>query len=128
MKRILKTYPLTLSVLAAIVFLSMFNPPQTGLDTINGIDKIAHICMYGGLELVIWFDYVRHHDMVEWKKMLLWGIIAPIAFGGAIELAQANLTEYRGGDWLDLAADTAGVLGGLAVGYWVIRPLFSKSR
>lgn len=128
MKRILRTYPLTLLVLAAIVFLSMFNPPQTGLDTVKGIDKIAHICMYGGLELIIWFDYVRHHDTVLWRKMLLWGILAPIAFGGLMELSQAFLTEYRGGDWLDLAADTIGVLGGLAFGYWVIRPLFGKHR
>lgn len=127
MIRLLKTYPLTLLVLTAIVFLSMFNPPQTELNSINGIDKIAHICMYGGLELVIWFDYVRHHDTIEWKKMLVWGIVAPMLFGGVIELAQAYLTKYRGGDWLDLAADIAGVLGGLAFGYWVIRPLLRRN-
>ena len=113
-------------VIAAILFLSLFNPPQTKLDEIENIDKIAHVCMYGGLELVIWIEYLRHHSNLNWVKILMFGIIAPIALGGLMEVAQMMLTEERSGDWLDFIADAAGVLAGTAIGYFAIRTLFRK--
>lgn len=127
MKRILRTYPLTLLVLAAILFLSLFNPPESDLGSVKGIDKIAHICMYGGLELVLWFEYLRHHDILDRTKLIWLAIIAPVAYSGAMELAQLFLTDYRSGEWADLAANTIGVLAGNAAGYWIIRP-YLKSR
>lgn len=122
----IRKYPLSLLVIAAILFLSLFNPPQTKLDKIDNIDKIAHICMYGGLELVIWFEYLRHHNNLNWLKILLFGIIAPIMLGGLMELAQMQLTQGRSGEWSDLIADTVGVLAGAAVGYYAIRLFFRK--
>lgn len=122
----IRKYPLSLLVIAAILFLSLFNPPQTKLDNIDNIDKIAHICMYGGLELVIWFEYLRHHNNLNWLKILLFGIIAPIMLGGLMELAQMQLTQGRSGEWSDLIADTVGVLAGAAVGYYAIRLFFRK--
>ena len=53
--------------------------------------------------------------------MVLLGIIAPIALGGAMELAQALLTENRSGDWMDLIADAVGVMAGAAVGCLALR-------
>lgn len=127
MKRIFKTYPLTVLVLAAILFLSLFNPPETDLGHIKGIDKLAHMCMYGGLELVLWFEYLRHHGELDKKKLIWFAIIAPIAYGGTMELSQMFLTDYRSGEWTDMVANTLGVLTGNAVGYWIIRPVL-KSR
>ena len=112
MIRFIRRYPLSLLVIAAILFLSLFNPPKTRLDSISFIDKIAHVCMYGGLEIVIWFEYLRHHTALNPIRMVLLGIIAPIALGGAMELAQALLTENRSGDWMDLIADAVGVMAG----------------
>lgn len=122
----IRKYPLSLLVIAAILFLSLFNPPQTKLDKISNIDKIAHVCMYGGLELVIWFEYLRHHKNLNWNRILLFGIIAPIALGGLMELAQMKLTQGRSGEWADLIADAIGVLAGTAVGYFAIRLLLNK--
>lgn len=127
MKRIIRTYPLTLLVLATILFLSLFNPPESDLGSIKGIDKIAHICMYGGLELVLWFEYLKHHNELDKNRLIWFAVIAPIAFSGTMELAQLFLTDYRSGDWADLVANTIGVLAGNAVGYWGIRPVL-KSR
>ncbi len=123
MIRIIRKYPLSLLVIAAIVFLSLFNPPKTKLDTVTYIDKIAHVCMYGGLELIIWLEYLRHHAGLEKVKIILLGIIAPIALGGAMEIAQALLTDNRSGDWIDLIADTVGVLAGAAIGYYALRKI-----
>ena len=128
MIRFIRKYPLSLLVIATILFLSLFNPPKTQLDPIKGIDKIVHLCMYGGLELVIWIEYLRHHDNLNWVKILFLGILAPIALGGIMEIAQMELTEKRSGEWLDLMADAIGVLIGAAVGYFAIQTIFRKKK
>ena len=126
MIRFFRKYPFSLLVIATIVFLSLVNPPKTKLDTITFIDKIAHVCMYGGLELVIWFEYLRHHTELDKMKIILLGIIAPIALGGAMEIAQAKLTDTRSGDWIDLIADAIGVLAGAAISYFVLRKIVTR--
>ena len=126
MIKFIRKYPFSLLVIAAIVFLSLFNPPKTKLDTVSFIDKIAHVCMYGGLELVIWIEYLRHHANLDRVRIITLGIIAPIALGGVMELAQAFLTQNRSGDWFDLVADTVGVLAGAAIGYFLLRRIISR--
>jgi len=124
----IRKYPLSLLVILTILFLSLFNPPKTRLNDVTNIDKIVHVCMYGGLELVIWIEYLRHHSNLNWVKILVLGIIAPIILGGLLELAQMYLTQKRSGEWADLIADTAGVLIGAAVGYFAIQTIFKKKR
>lgn len=126
MKAFLKKYPLSLLIIAAVIFLSLFNPPKTKLDTVTYIDKIAHFVMYGGLELVIWFEYLRSHSRIEPKKVILLAIAAPIVLGGLIELAQMYLTAKRSGEWADFAADSIGVLLGAVLGYYVLKRWFLK--
>ena len=128
MIRFIRKYPFSLLVIAAIVFLSLFNPPETKLDTVSFIDKIAHVCMYGGLELVIWIEYLRHHASLDRVRIITLGIIAPIALGGVMELAQAFLTQNRSGDWIDLVADTIGVLAGAAIGFFLLRRIISRKE
>ena len=82
--------------------------------------------MYGGLELVIWIEYLRHHDNLNWIKILLLGIIAPVILGGLMEIAQMYLTQNRSAEWADFIADTIGVLVGAAIGYFAIRTIFKK--
>lgn len=124
----LRTYPLTLTVVAAICYLSFFTPPETDGIEIPYIDKLVHLCMYGGLCLVIWFEYLRHHRNISFKRMLTGGIIAPTLMSGCIELIQEYCTENRGGDWADLAANITGVISAAIIGYYVLRPFFNKRR
>ena len=126
MIRFIKKYPLSLLTIVAILFLSLFNPPKTKLDNVSNIDKIAHVCMYGGLELIIWIEYLRHHTNLNWIKILFLGIIFPIVLGGILEVAQMKLTLNRSGEWTDFLADGIGVLIGAAVGYFAIRTIFRK--
>ena len=122
----LKKYPLTWTVITAILYLSFFKPPQTDMETIPGIDKLVHTCMYGGLCFMLWIEYLRIHRTINRYKMLIGGILLPIALSGTIELLQAYCTEHRGGDWLDFAANTLGVLLAALVGYYILRPLMWK--
>ena len=55
----LKRYPLSILVIAAIVYLSFFKPPQTSISEIKNIDKIVHICMYCGLTVILWTEHIR---------------------------------------------------------------------
>ena len=128
MIKFIRKYPLSLLIIATIVFLSLFNPPKTKLETISFIDKIAHVCMYGGLELVIWIEYLRNHSRLDKIKMIILGITAPVFLGGAMEIAQAVLTDNRSGDWVDLVADAIGVLAGAAVGYFVLRHIIPRKE
>ena len=104
----LKKYPLTLLTIAVIFYLSFFKPPQTDMETIPGIDKLVHTCMYGGLCFLLWIEYLRIHRNINRLRMLIGGIILPILLSGAIELMQTYCTEHRGGDWIDFAANSLG--------------------
>ena len=124
----LKKYPLSLCIVAAIFYLSFFTPPQTDMEEIPGIDKLVHTCMYGGLCLVIWFEYLRSRRSINFPKVWIWGIIAPILMSGAIELMQAYCTENRGGEWRDFAANSLGAVLAALVGYNILRPLMWKKK
>ena len=122
----LKKYPMTLLVILVICYLSFFKPPQTEMETIPGIDKLVHTCMYGGLCFLLWVEYLRTHRELNSRKMFWGGIILPIAMSGIIELLQSYCTEYRGGDWVDFAANSLGVILAAMVGYYLLRPLIWK--
>ena len=124
----LKKYPLTWLVIVTILYLSFFKPPQTNMEEIPGIDKLVHICMYGGLCLLIWIEYLRAHRTIHCWKIAIGGIVIPILFSGSIEIMQSYCTEHRGGDWLDLVANTIGVILAALVGNYILRPIIWKSK
>ena len=115
MLQYLKKYPFSLCVILAILYLSFFTPPKTDLGEIPGFDKFAHTAMYGGLCLVIWFEYLRSHRSLNATKMCIWGFIAPILMSGVIELMQA-CTENRSGEWLDFYANSLGAVLAALIG------------
>lgn len=124
----LKKYPLTLLTIAVIFYLSFFKPPQTDMGEIPGIDKLVHTCMYGGLCFLLWIEYLRIHRNINRLRMFIGGIILPITLSGVIELMQAYCTEHRGGDWLDFAANSLGVVLAAFVGYHILRPIIWKHQ
>lgn len=79
-------------------------------------DKWTHMVMYAGLTTVIWFEYLRHHDHLQWRQLFVWAFIAPIVMSGCLEFLQAYCTSYRSGEWLDLLANSVGVAIGTGIG------------
>ena len=124
----LKTYPLTLTTVTVICYLSFFTPPDTSGVEIPYMDKLVHICMYGGLCLVIWFEYLRKHRTISFKRMLIGGIISPALMSGCIELLQEHCTENRGGDWADLIANIIGIISAAIIGFYIIHPYLNRKR
>jgi len=121
----LKRYPLSHLVIATIIILSLAPIPEIPhLPSISLLDKWAHFVMYGGLCLVIWWEYLRQHARVNWKRSIVGAILLPVALGGLMELAQAYLTTCRSGEWLDFVADTIGVILGFVVCYPILSRIY----
>lgn len=108
----LQKYPVSLLVILAVIYLSFFRPPSTELSTIPNIDKVVHVCMYFGMSGMLWLEFLRAHRRDRAPLWHAWvgALLCPVLFSGMVELLQAYCTTYRGGDWLDFAANTAGAL------------------
>lgn len=84
--------------------------------------------MYAGLSGMLWLEFLRNYRYKPLPVAHVWvgAIICPILFSGIIEILQEYCTSYRGGDWLDFAANTTGVIIASLVGYYVIRPWMNR--
>ena len=115
--RFVRKYSLSLLCILLIWALSL-TPffPETPFDDVQFIDKWTHLVMYGGTCSVIWWEYLRSHQQINWRRVVLLAVVGMILLGGLMELLQAYCTTTRSGEWLDFWADTVGVLLGTIVG------------
>ena len=120
--RFVKRYTWSLVVVAAILFLSFFKPPQQDIVHVNNLDKIAHFCMYAGFCSVVWLEYFFSHKAVSRRRVIIGAVIAPILFSGLIEVAQGYMTSYRGMDFYDLIFNTIGVVFAFLFAMFFTRP------
>lgn len=125
--QILKKYPFSLVCIALVWYLSVwFLPPEElVLPSINFLDKWTHMVMYGSTCMVIWVEYLRHHNRLNGRRLFLWAWLAPIIMGGVIELVQEHLTATRSGEWLDWLADAVGCTLGAIIGL-IIKKLWNR--
>ena len=125
---IIKKYPLSLLCIVIIWVLCLCRPPEIKVEfeLSFGIDKVAHFIMYAGTCGVIWWEYLRAHTALNWKKLVLFAIIAPILMSGSIELVQGYATDYRGADWGDVLANAIGAIFGNLIGFIAIRHFLWK--
>ena len=113
-----RKYPLSVCCIILIWILSL-TPifPETPFDQVAFIDKWTHLIMYGGTCSVIWFEYLRSHEHLDYEKLFFYAFLCLILMSGLLELLQEYCTAgHRNGDWLDFAANSLGVTLGAAVG------------
>ncbi|MDO4162858.1 MAG: hypothetical protein Q4D56_00520 [Bacteroides sp.] len=123
MQHYIKRYPVSLIIIATVIYLSFFRPPSTDLDSVPGIDKVVHICMYLGMSGMLWLEFLRAHrkeEKIPFGHAWIGAFLCPVLFSGAIELLQEYCTTYRGGDWLDFAANSTGALLASLIGYFLL--------
>ena len=124
-----KRYPLSFAIILIVIYLSFFKPPSTGLGKIPHLDKIVHMAMYIGMSGMLWWEFLRSHkNIFSMRRAWVGAFLCPVIFSGCVELLQEYCTGYRGGDWLDFAANTIGALLASLVAYYIIRPAMSKKR
>lgn len=125
----IKKYPVSLVFIAIVIYLSFFRPPSdTSLSDIPHIDKVVHCGMYGVMSALLWLEFLRNHKNRRASMRYAWvgACICPILFSGMVEILQEYYTDYRGGDWMDFAANTTGAIVASLLMYHVIRPKYFK--
>lgn len=99
--------------------------PEVGWLKIPQLDKLVHVAMFGGLTLFFSLPYLKSGFSAEKKRnifirislcMIIWGLI--------IEVIQEYFVPGRGFEWLDLLADSVGVL----IAYWVCKKLLKSQK
>ncbi|MGJ8694031.1 MAG: VanZ family protein [Thalassotalea sp.] len=104
---------ITVLLLTAITLLSLW--PIAHLPAVPGTDKTHHFIAYGAL---VFPAAIKCHSK-------LWFITLAFAiYSGVIELIQPFVNRY--GEWLDLAANSAGLLCGIVAANIIL--LLAKKR
>ena len=128
-KYLLKHYPLTLICLALVWYLSLFIVmPEMPMGDVPFIDKWEHLVMYGGTCTVMWIEYIRCHDRLNFWKLFLLAWLGPILMSGLLELLQKYCTTTRQGEWLDFLANSTGVTLAVGIGLIIWKIKSSRSR
>ena len=123
----LKRYPLSILTFCAIVYLSLFKPSDgMKLQLFEGMDKVAHFCMYAGLSFIIWFEFFRVHEKRNSFKAFLAMFLIPLIFSGVMEIMQMELTTYRSADILDFLFNVTGVVFANLICFFVLRPVIDR--
>ncbi len=104
----MKIYPLTLLIVCAVVALSLL--PFGRIEVAAQVplaDKWTHMVMYAAVSFVAGWEHHRRRRL-RLASLVVVCLVLPTCLGGLLELAQAYLTTYRSGEWMDLAADAIG--------------------
>lgn len=83
--------------------------PGGNLPNVGTSDKLEHLLAF--TMLAFWFG------SIVVRRDLLWLVLALLAFGGLIELAQGAMRLGRVAEWRDFLADAGGVLLGLLLSW-----------
>ncbi len=125
-----RKYKFSLLCIALIWYLCIwFMPPEIPeLRGVAFIDKWTHFVMYGGFCSVIWWEYVRSHQEMNWWRLFLLAWLAPVLMSGVIEIVQETCTATRAGEWLDFAANATGCTIGAVVGGVILKVKSLKGK
>ncbi len=96
--------------LGVLMCLQVFAAALSRIDFLGPVtlwDKAQHAIAF--FVLTVWFSALVSRRRVGWL------VLAMLAFGGLIELAQMSVT-YRHAELADFIADAVGVIAGAAVG------------
>lgn len=127
----LKKYPISLTIIAVVIYLSFFKPPSLEVGKIVGIDQSGsslYVC-----RLVRYAVDRVPAQPLQIRPDVLWpawigAVLCPVLMSGAIELLQEYCTTYRGGDWFDFLANICGVTLATLFSYFVLRPWIMKRK
>ena len=103
----------TFSILIAITLLSLW--PASSLPSVPGTDKTHHFIGYAALifpSAFYHFIQLYQTKMVLFKHLLISWVLFVI-YSGLIELIQPYVNRY--GEWLDLLANSLGLLCGIII-------------
>ena len=101
MQRFVTTYWKTIVCSVCILILSMASFSGHKLPTFTHADKLVHLVMYLTLTCILFYDYSQKHAVKTFRSYFLL-LLAPIFYGGFMEIMQGVLTVSRSADGFDL--------------------------
>lgn len=129
MFRYIKKYPFSLAIILLVIYLSFFKPPSLP-DTdwkIPHLDKVIHMGMYFVMSGMLWWEFFRSHkNGLSMSRAWVGAFVCPVIFSGCVEVLQEYCTTYRGGDWLDFLANTAGALLASLIFVYLVYPRMQR--
>ncbi len=95
-----------------IAFLSLMKVPHIIPYKITHIDKLQHLTAYFVLTLS-WLYAIKKVAVVLSRKYII--VISCVFYGILLEVLQMTLTTYRTADYLDMIANSVGVVLALLI-------------
>ena len=106
--QLIKQYWLSITVILLTIITTLSLWPVAHLPQVPGTDKTHHFIAYGALMLPV---------ALTKPKYWLWITLSFAGFSGAIELIQPYVNRY--GEWLDMAANVAGLACGIILAQFI---------
>ena len=109
----------TIFVLSILTYLHFMKPPSIGIESIVGIDKLAHLLMF--FLTMIWFVNITPNPY--------WNVIGCLLvfFGLVLEWMQMQFFPGRSFEWFDWFADFLGVVVSVSLWRFLKNKLFNSS-
>ncbi len=91
--------------------------PESNRPTILYLDKIVHFGVYF-IATFLWFlTFYKTKHTASFGKAIMKTIVVTLSLGVSIEFAQEYLTNHRYFEWLDILANSLGILVATALLY-----------
>jgi VanZ family protein len=85
--------------------------PSEGVFATDGIDKVVHVILFGGIVLLWGFNlYFRRSDNQKWRKIIVMLTLFSVGLGIGLEFLQRDYIPNRSFDGYDILADSAGAV------------------
>lgn len=82
--------------------------PHEGVFSIKGLDKVAHVILFGGLVLFWGFHFRKNPENGQLSKTVIWAVLLSTALGIGLEFLQRYAIPNRDFDVWDICADFGG--------------------
>ena len=85
--------------------------PSEGVFATEGIDKVVHVTLFGGIVLLGGFNlYFRRSEKQRWQRIIVSLTLFSVGLGIGLEFLQRDYIPNRSFDGFDIIADSAGAV------------------
>src|SRR5262245_8164185 len=85
--------------------------PSTGVFSTEGIDKVVHAILFGGIVLLCGINlYFRRNQKTKWQQIIVYLTLFSVGLGIGLEFLQRYVIPNRSFDGNDIIADSIGAV------------------
>jgi VanZ family protein len=84
--------------------------PSEGVFATEGIDKVVHFILFGGIVLLWGFNRYFSRSTIKWRNIIVLLTLISVGLGIGLEFLQLYCIPNRSFDGYDIIADSAGAI------------------